>query len=57
MVNNFLMSRNIEYVLGNFIIDKISDDIASSVSDEKLMEFGLVYDDILTVLSWNVSAK
>ena len=29
-------------------MNKISDDIASSVSDEKLMEFGLVYGDILS---------
>ena len=27
-------------------MNKISDEIASSVSDEKLMEFGLVYGDI-----------
>ena len=27
-------------------MNKISDDIASSVNDEKLMEFGLVYGDI-----------
>ena len=29
-------------------MNKISDDTASSVSDEKLMEFCLVYDDILS---------
>ena len=43
-----MVSRDIEYVLGNFIMNKISDDIASSVSDEKLMEFGLVYGDMLS---------
>ena len=36
-------------------MDKISDDTARYVSDGKLMEFGLVYGDI--VLSWNVSTK
>ena len=35
-----------EYVLENFITNKITDDITSSVSDQKLMEFGLVYGDI-----------
>ena len=29
-------------------MNKISDDIASSISDEKLMVFGLVYGDILS---------
>ena len=43
-----MVSRNIEYVLGNFIMNKISDEIASSISDEKLMEFSLVYGDILS---------
>ena len=35
-------------MLGIFIMNKINDSIASSVSDEKLMEFGLVYGDILS---------
>ena len=43
-----MVSRNIEYVLRNFIMNEISDDIASSVSDEELMEFGLVYGDTLS---------
>ena len=43
-----MVSRNVEYVLGNFIMNKISDDTASSVSDKKLMEFGVVYGDILS---------
>lgn len=42
-----LVSRNIAYVLGNFIMNKTSDDIASSPSDKKLMELGLVYGDTL----------
>ena len=29
-------------------MNKISDDIASFISDEKLMEFGFVYGDILS---------
>ena len=29
-------------------MNETSDDIASSVSDKKLMEFGLVYGDILS---------
>ena len=35
-----------EFVLGNFIMNKISNDIAGSVSDENLIEFSLVYGDI-----------
>ena len=31
-----------------FILNKISNDIAGYVSDENLMEFGLVYGDILS---------
>ena len=42
-----LVSRNIAYVLGNFIMNKTSDDIVSSPSDKKLMELGLVYGDTL----------
>ena len=44
---NFLVSRNIEYAFQNFIMNKINDDIGSFVNDEKLMEFSLIYGDIL----------
>ena len=29
--------------MNNFVMNKFSDDVAKSVSDEKLMEVGLVY--------------
>lgn len=46
-MESFLKSRNLEYLLPNFICLKIDDNVASNISDHKLLEMGLVYGDLL----------
>eukprot|EP00794_Sanderia_malayensis_P002665 gene2665-3082_t len=47
-IQQFLESRNIDYLLPAFQVNKIDDDVATSCSDAKLLEIGLVYGDILS---------
>eukprot|EP00794_Sanderia_malayensis_P002220 gene2220-2527_t len=46
-VNDFLISRNLEYLSVSFLCNKIDDKVAGNVNDSKLMELGLAYGDIL----------
>ena len=42
-----MFSKSRKHILGTFICFKIDDTIAHNVCDQKLMEIGLVYGDIL----------
>ena len=39
--------RNLSHLKNVFVINKIDDSIAEKVSDQNLLEFGLVYGDII----------
>ncbi|XP_057300474.1 uncharacterized protein LOC130632632 [Hydractinia symbiolongicarpus] len=47
-VKTFLESRGIEYLLNSFILNKIDDNVAPQVEQQKLVELGLAYGDILS---------